>query len=1176
MSLDCGRKPEYPEKPTLTRGEHANSTERPRPGIRTETFLLENMSCYEVEKKDSMEGACCAAGLSGCAAAMEKERESGLSFTDSSSGTLTSTSSQQGGDQSDLQGYDVDFDPPLESKYECPICLMALRAAVQTTCGHRFCRACIEKSIRDAGQKCPVDNEVLTEDQLFPDNFAKREILSLTVRCPNAGCDHKMELRHLEAHVAQCQFATVQCPLCQDAVWKSELEEHKTQRCPRRYVSCTDCMQKFVFEDRKVHEQLCPLANVVCEYCSMELIRDQLASHCDTDCLTAPVACTFSFFGCQERMRRNDLAQHMQEFTQMHMRNMAERGVLRGRGRGGASSSSSLPCACGPQLQHMRETTQQLEARLVRQDHQLRELSIHSETQATQLSELRKQVRTLDDTVRELAAQQCQGVFVWRVEGFSAHLRNQESGQPVVIHSPGFYTGRPGYKLCLRLHLQTPSAPRCSNYISLFVHTMQGEFDGQLSWPFQGSIRLAILDQADGQHHVEVMETKPDLLAFQRPTSQRNPKGFGYVTFLHLHALQQGHFVKDDTLLVRCEVTARFDSCVRREGFQPRGPEPSLLKQWKAFPVGEGIRVQIRICKAPYVLQSGGKSTPPPPLAGRGTAELSRRLLPGEHHHVYRGLQHVGLAGEGPGATNSAPSPGPPSPTVFTPQVHHAGHRQQLQVRVGVGNRVASHPTSLLQVSLALLLHQGCQRAVVGGVLGDQNLGLLAEVRHRPRRPGACRTAFWGKRKIRTSSICVMAGGGGDGAVGNSSSNESFSRTRSLNPSKAICLTVSSWPCHHTTTQISRQVFPVLPPPLPLCNPPSPRLLPHHFSKTSCANAARYPPKQRREERGGQGITQFHPGNELAPDAGIHGHIERWSAHLFQTLALDSCRAGELAWKRGRSVSTGELMKRGRGRRNEPITAFLASPHRNVPQRSTGWFCPVLTGPDHRPLYSRAMGTFHPVSRRRRKKKKSSDRSMLEHLQTSGLDTLRDPQPSRTAPSKDAVRQLCQDSFPSGAPESQQLAESAAGTLSVSASEAQQLLKALHTLSHHILFHSLTAPEPILALFPDSFHPSLKNLITKILLEHSPVWRNEALASQISLPQLVDMDWRVDMKTASDSVSRMAVPTCLVHMKVQDPLALGGGDPVSTVTVELSRETLDTMLDGLGRIRDQLSVVASK
>jgi TNF receptor-associated factor 6 len=195
------------------------------------------------------------------------------------------------------------------------------------------------------------------------------------------------------------------------------------------------------------------------------------------------------------------------------------------------------------------------------------------------VAELRRKVTSLEENLKELEAKQCQGVYVWPLEGFSGYLRTQAAGQPVVVHSPGFYTGRPGYKLCLRLHLQTPSAQRCSNYISLFVHTMQGEFDGQLSWPFQGTIRLAVLDQGpEGQHHVEVMETKPDLQAFQRPTIQRNPKGFGYVTFLHLMELQQRGFVHDDTLLVRCEVTPRFDTALRREGaaMQPRGPEASL------------------------------------------------------------------------------------------------------------------------------------------------------------------------------------------------------------------------------------------------------------------------------------------------------------------------------------------------------------------------------------------------------------------------------------------------------------------------------------------------------------------------------------------------------------------------------------------------------------------------
>ncbi|MCJ8747344.1 hypothetical protein PDJAM_G00152340 [Pangasius djambal] len=540
------------------------------------------MACGDMHKSNPDEYP-----FSRCMADMEKERESYLSPTENPS-TLCVSSSVQ----AEQQGYDVDFDPPLESKYECPICLMGLRSAVQTPCGHRFCNGCIKKSIRDTGQKCPVDNEVLTEDQLFPDNFAKREILSLTVRCRNAGCNEKMELRHLENHLKLCEFATVPCPQCQKPIWKNSVEEHMNKDCLQRLITCPDCAESIIYADKQFHEQMCPFVNTVCEYCNMDFIRGQLSSHCATDCLKAPVACTFSMFGCQEKMPRNDLALHMQEFTQMHMRYMAE--FLRNQtingipptpkcgpscsppSEHGASSRVGEPCQCSQDMQQLRETVVELEGRLVRQDHQIRELSIRNDTQHTQITELRKKLALLEEKMHELEAQQYQGVYVWRIEGFSAHLHQQEAGQPVVLHSPPFYTGRPGYKLCLRLHLQTPSAPRCSNYISLFVHTMQGEYDSQLPWPLQGTIRLAVLDQAESQHHIEIMETKPDLQAFQRPTVQRNPKGFGYVTFMQLQALRQRGFVKDDVLLVRCEVMPRFDTSLRREGVQPRGPEPSL------------------------------------------------------------------------------------------------------------------------------------------------------------------------------------------------------------------------------------------------------------------------------------------------------------------------------------------------------------------------------------------------------------------------------------------------------------------------------------------------------------------------------------------------------------------------------------------------------------------------
>lgn len=54
--------------------------------------------------------------------------------------------------------------------------------------------------LSDGKKKCPIDNEDLTVGKMFPDNFAKREILSMKVRCPNRkmGCNTCVELKHVE------------------------------------------------------------------------------------------------------------------------------------------------------------------------------------------------------------------------------------------------------------------------------------------------------------------------------------------------------------------------------------------------------------------------------------------------------------------------------------------------------------------------------------------------------------------------------------------------------------------------------------------------------------------------------------------------------------------------------------------------------------------------------------------------------------------------------------------------------------------------------------------------------------------------------------------------------------------------------------------------------------------
>lgn len=81
----------------------------------------------------------------------------------------------------------------------------------------------------------------------------------------------------------------------------------------------------------------------------------------------------------------------------------------------------------------------------------------------------------------------------------------------------------------------------------------------------------------------------------------------------------------------------------------------------------------------------------------------------------------------------------------------------------------------------------------------------------------------------------------------------------------------------------------------------------------------------------------------------------------------------------------------------------------------------------------------------------------------------------------------------------------------------------------------------------------------------------------MSLPALKEFDWRIDIKTSSDKVSRMSIPTALVQMKIED-VATDSNQiaPMRAVNFEVSKETISTMLDGMGKILEQLNSVAEQ
>ena len=72
------------------------------------------------------------------------------------------------------------------------------------------------------------------------------------------------------------------------------------------------------------------------------------------------------------------------------------------------------------------------------------------------------------------------------------------------------------------------------------------------------------------------------------------------------------------------------------------------------------------------------------------------------------------------------------------------------------------------------------------------------------------------------------------------------------------------------------------------------------------------------------------------------------------------------------------------------------------------------------------------------------------------------------------------------------------------------------------------------------------------------------------------MEWRVDMKTASQAVSRMSVPTVVLGLTVEEqPKDANKMPQAQTVNFELSREALQTMLTGMKQIATQLDQLSA-
>jgi len=138
--------------------------------------------------------------------------------------------------------------------------------------------------------------------------------------------------------------------------------------------------------------------------------------------------------------------------------------------------------------------------------------------------------------------------------------------------------------------------------------------------------------------------------------------------------------------------------------------------------------------------------------------------------------------------------------------------------------------------------------------------------------------------------------------------------------------------------------------------------------------------------------------------------------------------------------------------------------------------------------------------------------------------------------------------------------------LSLNATQAEELLESVRAVINEAVYHNMTEAQ-LERFLGESVQAKLRDLIVKIVVFSLPEWREQAQGSLVSLPRLRKIDWRIDVKSASDSAARLAVPSVIVQFSLEQSLEREGRN----IQFELGKDALEIMLEGLQQIKQQLA-----
>jgi len=182
----------------------------------------------------------------------------------------------------------------------------------------------------------------------------------------------------------------------------------------------------------------------------------------------------------------------------------------------------------------------------------IRELEKRVEELFRQQTALKTHTAELEMQLQASLASTHNGSFLWRIPDVSRRKRDAIDERITSIYSPPFYTGRNGYKMCVRAYLNGDGSGH-TTHLSLFFVLMKGEYDPLLKWPFDYKVSMILVDQNHRKHVVQTFKPTPESSSFQRPKTDMNVAS-GCPQFAKLSVLDNIDYVKDNVLYIKCIV----------------------------------------------------------------------------------------------------------------------------------------------------------------------------------------------------------------------------------------------------------------------------------------------------------------------------------------------------------------------------------------------------------------------------------------------------------------------------------------------------------------------------------------------------------------------------------------------------------------------------------------------